>query len=327
MPVFNEAPVAVTPDLREALWEDAGLLRNASRLERLTSCPHLLTSPSHAGTRAWESRGGHFREDFPTESAAFVGLHTVRRRAGFAVELTAADIRASRRPRRRRSHDRPVVPAEARLDVTLAEGGASSGPERGGRSRADPSVGRRVVTAMRAGRRLGSARALLTGERTALNLLGRLSATPRVGTSKPSPTGATILDTRRRRRLRALEKLSARRRHEPPLRPFDGSSRTTTRASEAAAGRRLGVRDRRRSRVRDAEDVRGARCGRRHASARCPARTARRRRAVAAARRPGFRRRTLDTFAIAETGVDYISVSARTRARHSTFPWRFDDDR
>ena len=81
--VFNEAPVAVTPDLREALWEDAGLLRNASRLERLTSCPHLLTSlVARCALAREESRGGHFREDFPTESAAFAGLHTVLRPTG-----------------------------------------------------------------------------------------------------------------------------------------------------------------------------------------------------------------------------------------------------
>ena len=83
VPVFNEAPVVVTPDLREALWEDAGLLRNASRLERLTSCPHLLTSlVARCALAREESRGGHFREDFPTESAAFAGLHTVLRPTG-----------------------------------------------------------------------------------------------------------------------------------------------------------------------------------------------------------------------------------------------------
>ena len=83
VPAFNEAPVVVTPDLREALWEDAGLLRNASRLERLTSCPHLLTSlVARCALAREESRGGHFREDFPTESAAFAGLHTVLRPTG-----------------------------------------------------------------------------------------------------------------------------------------------------------------------------------------------------------------------------------------------------
>jgi L-aspartate oxidase len=78
VPVSDE--VYVTPELREALWEDAGLLRNADGLRRLTSSPHLLTSlVARSALGREESRGGHFREDFPTESAAFAGLHTVLR--------------------------------------------------------------------------------------------------------------------------------------------------------------------------------------------------------------------------------------------------------
>jgi L-aspartate oxidase len=82
----SDAPVSdevyVTPELREALWEDAGLLRNADGLRRLTSSPHLLTSlVARSALAREESRGGHFREDFPTESAAFAGLHTVLRPA------------------------------------------------------------------------------------------------------------------------------------------------------------------------------------------------------------------------------------------------------
>jgi L-aspartate oxidase len=70
----------VTPELREALWEDAGLLRNADGLRRLTSCPHLLTSlVARSALAREESRGGHFREDFAIESAALAGLHTVLR--------------------------------------------------------------------------------------------------------------------------------------------------------------------------------------------------------------------------------------------------------
>ena len=70
----------VTPELREALWEDAGLLRNADGLGRLTSSSHLLTSlVARCALAREESRGGHFREDFPTESPAFAGMHTVLR--------------------------------------------------------------------------------------------------------------------------------------------------------------------------------------------------------------------------------------------------------
>jgi L-aspartate oxidase len=82
VPVFDEARATVTPELREELWEDAGLLRNAHGLRRLTSSPHLLTSlVARCALVREESRGGHFREDFPTESAAFAGLHTVLRPA------------------------------------------------------------------------------------------------------------------------------------------------------------------------------------------------------------------------------------------------------
>jgi L-aspartate oxidase len=82
VPVFDEARATVTPELREELWEDAGLLRNADGLRRLASSPHLLTSlVARCALAREESRGGHFREDFPTESAAFAGLHTVLRPA------------------------------------------------------------------------------------------------------------------------------------------------------------------------------------------------------------------------------------------------------
>jgi L-aspartate oxidase len=70
----------VTPELREALWEDAGLIRSADGLTRLTSSPHLLASlVARSALARKESRGGHFRSDFPDESPALDGLHTVVR--------------------------------------------------------------------------------------------------------------------------------------------------------------------------------------------------------------------------------------------------------
>jgi L-aspartate oxidase len=76
--VVKEA--TVTPELREALWDDAGLIRNADGLARLTSSPHLLTSlVARSALAREESRGGHFREDFPEEDPALDGLHTVLR--------------------------------------------------------------------------------------------------------------------------------------------------------------------------------------------------------------------------------------------------------
>jgi L-aspartate oxidase len=70
----------VTPELREALWEDAGVIRTAEGLTRLASSPHLLASlVARCALARTESRGGHFRADFPGEDAAFDGLHTVVR--------------------------------------------------------------------------------------------------------------------------------------------------------------------------------------------------------------------------------------------------------
>jgi L-aspartate oxidase len=81
----QDAPV--TPELREALWEDAGLIRNAGGLARLTASEHLVASLVASSALAREeSRGGHFREDFPEENPALDGLHTVLR-AGREPEL------------------------------------------------------------------------------------------------------------------------------------------------------------------------------------------------------------------------------------------------
>jgi L-aspartate oxidase len=75
---FTDAPV--TPDLREALWEDAGLIRNAEGLARLTGSPHLLASlVARSALAREESRGGHFRSDFLVEKAELDGRHTVIR--------------------------------------------------------------------------------------------------------------------------------------------------------------------------------------------------------------------------------------------------------
>jgi L-aspartate oxidase len=66
------APEPVTPELRSALWRDCGLIRDAAGLEQLLVAPHLLTRliAETALTRE-ESRGSHFRADFPSESEPF----------------------------------------------------------------------------------------------------------------------------------------------------------------------------------------------------------------------------------------------------------------
>jgi L-aspartate oxidase len=72
-------PDLVTPELRSALWRDCGLIRDAAGLMNLRDAPHQLTRlvAESALTRE-ESRGSHFRVDFPAESEAFE-RHVVQR--------------------------------------------------------------------------------------------------------------------------------------------------------------------------------------------------------------------------------------------------------
>ena len=65
-----EAPV--TPEVRRLLWEDAGVIRSAEGLERLRSVDALLPRlVAESALARGESRGAHFRSDFPTEEDAF----------------------------------------------------------------------------------------------------------------------------------------------------------------------------------------------------------------------------------------------------------------
>ena len=78
-PPVAELLATVTPDIRRALWQDAGLIRDAAGLERLREAPHLLTRLIAAGALArTESRGAHFRADRPNEDPALAG-HVVHR--------------------------------------------------------------------------------------------------------------------------------------------------------------------------------------------------------------------------------------------------------
>ncbi len=75
-----EAPQAVTGDVRHAVWEDAGLVRSEAGLARLSTSPILLVRLLAASALARrESRGGHFRTDFPCPDPALDGMHTVIR--------------------------------------------------------------------------------------------------------------------------------------------------------------------------------------------------------------------------------------------------------
>jgi len=117
-----------------------------------------------------------------------------------------------------------VVPADARLDATILvkERGVLCGLElvEAVFRELDPGVDFVAVARDRdtvegeVARASGSARALLTGERTALNLLGRLSGIAtltRRYVDAVAGTGAVVLDTRKTTPgLRALEKLAVR---------------------------------------------------------------------------------------------------------------------
>ncbi|HSX21684.1 MAG TPA: FAD-dependent oxidoreductase [Gaiellaceae bacterium] len=70
----------VTPELRRAVWEDAGLIRDGAGLERLARSEHLVVRLlAESALARTESRGGHFRADFPFESPD-LAAHTVLRR-------------------------------------------------------------------------------------------------------------------------------------------------------------------------------------------------------------------------------------------------------
>jgi len=68
----------VTPELRRAVWEDAGLVRDGAGLERLAHADHLVVRLlAEAALARTESRGGHFRADFQQEDEALEQTHTV----------------------------------------------------------------------------------------------------------------------------------------------------------------------------------------------------------------------------------------------------------
>ena len=68
------------PDLREALWRDAGLVRDGAGLEQLLEAPHTLVRLiAQSALKREESRGVHFRADHPFEDEHLAG-HIVQRR-------------------------------------------------------------------------------------------------------------------------------------------------------------------------------------------------------------------------------------------------------
>jgi L-aspartate oxidase len=61
-------------DVGRALWQDAGLIRNAGGLGRLLDAPsELVRLIARSALARTESRGVHFREDFPVEDETLAG--------------------------------------------------------------------------------------------------------------------------------------------------------------------------------------------------------------------------------------------------------------
>jgi L-aspartate oxidase len=77
----------VTDSLRRALWDDCGLVRDAAGLERLRHAPHLLARLiAQSALAREESRGSHFRADFPLERDVFDRHVVLRPDAGPVLE-------------------------------------------------------------------------------------------------------------------------------------------------------------------------------------------------------------------------------------------------
>jgi L-aspartate oxidase len=84
VPVRPEPPL--DDEVRRAVWESAGLVRQAERLEPLAASSVTLVRLLAACALARrESRGGHFRLDFPEPDPALDGYHTLVRGDGQPV--------------------------------------------------------------------------------------------------------------------------------------------------------------------------------------------------------------------------------------------------
>ncbi len=87
-PAMSATDMVVSPELRAEMWRDAGLIRDAAGLERLARAPHTLARLiAKSALSRCESRGGHFRTDFPFEDDAFAAHTVIGTGSGERVEL------------------------------------------------------------------------------------------------------------------------------------------------------------------------------------------------------------------------------------------------
>jgi L-aspartate oxidase len=75
-PALPGASDALSHESRSELWRAAGLTREGSELARLLGSPNpLVRLVAASALERTESRGVHFRSDFPSEDARFAGRH------------------------------------------------------------------------------------------------------------------------------------------------------------------------------------------------------------------------------------------------------------
>ena len=191
---------AVTPEIRRALWDEAGVIRTAAGLERLLDVARAAAAPRRRErARAAREPRRPLPLRLPDRGRRLRGPRRPPSRArarARVVELTAEAL--DRVVRTALAED--VGAGDRTTDGVVPRGPHAAAPSCCSRSRASPAgidaaravfaaldpgvrfepAGRRRRARDRAARRRspeleGPARAVLTGERTALNLLGRLS--------------------------------------------------------------------------------------------------------------------------------------------------------
>ena len=229
----------MTPALRHALWEDAGLIRSADGLERLRTLARAAAAPvAESALARRESRGAHFRSDFPIEDEAFAGARRPRAAAASRGSSDGADrrSRSTASSRAALAEDvgaatcttEGVVPADARCraELLLEEPGVVCGVARRARRLPGARPGRRASRRCSTEGTRDRRRPRASRDSRARRARSSPASAPRSTCSAGSAgiatltaryvdavdgTGATILDTRKTTPgLRALEKYAVR---------------------------------------------------------------------------------------------------------------------